>query len=154
MLRRDFIKVVTSLAAASAAVKATIAATKTPEDRVGEYFRDVVCAGKCGDGAALVPPEIADAVVEAVELRSQFERTLVDCLRDGSMYCLGVTSDRSADYRAMYRPAKYAGEVSPEKSRAEAMLAMYDRGVVYVERVNVYNGYDGFEVFFSICTRG
>ena len=148
MLRRDFLAAIASFTAAGAVAKAALAAAKTPQEKAGEFLR-----GRGQDpsaGAVLVPQEFSDALDE----RSRFERTIVDCLRDNSMYCLGVTSDRKADYRVMYRPAKHSGEVSPEQSRATTMLAMYDRGVVYVDRVNVYNDYDGFEVFFSICTKG
>ena len=151
MLRRDFLAAIASFTAAGAVAKAALAPAKTPQEKVGEFFRDRRDRGQDPSaGAVLVPQEFSDALDE----RSLFERTIVDCLRDNSMYCLGVTSDRDADYRVMYRPAKHAGEVSPEQSRAEAMLAMYDRGMVYVEQVNVYNEYDGFEVFFSICTKG
>lgn len=154
MLRREFLAAIATFTAASAAVKATLVAAKSPEEKVGEFFRAVACGeAACGSGAVLVPPEFADAVAEAAELRSQFERTLIECLRDRSLYCVGVTSDRNADYRAFYRAAK-PGEVSPEQSRAEAVLGMYERGILFVERVNVFNDYDGVEVFFSICTKG
>ena len=144
MLRRDFLSLIASFTAASTAVRVAAAAANVPADRA---VCGVDLASPGGDVTVV-------ALAEALDQRSQFERTVIDCLRDGSVYCLGVTSDRGADYRAMYRPAKRVGEVSPEQSRAGAVLAMYDRGVIYVERVNVYNGYDGFEVFFSICTTG
>lgn len=132
MLRREFLALVASFAAASAAAKTALAAAKAS------------------------PAGIADAksVVDAVvECRSDFEQTLAKCLCDGSLYPLGVSVDRGGSYYAVYRPAVAGESASPEQPRVDAVLAMHGRGVVEIERVNIYNGYSGVEVVFSISTR-
>jgi hypothetical protein len=143
MLRRDFLSLIASFTAASAAVKVAAAAANVPADRA---VCGVDLAAPSGDVTVV-------ALVEALEHRSQFERTLVECLRDGSLYCLGVTSDAGADYRVMYVPSD--GSLAASRlARAAAVLSMYDRGIIFIDRVNAYNGFDGVEVFFSICTKG
>lgn len=153
MLRREFLAAVASFTAASAAAKAALAAASPPQEKAGEFFRSLCCdKAKPGAGAALVPPEFVDAL-KAIDERSQFERTLVNCLRDGSLVLVGVTSHHHSDYRAFYRPAKVAGEVSVEANRHETLMAMHDRGLIVIDSVNVYNGFTGVDVIFSICTR-
>lgn len=156
MLRREFLAVVAAFTAAGAAAKAALASTKTPQEKAGEFFRELCCRKpEPGAGAALVPPEFSDALSKALDERSQFERTLVDCLRDGSLVLVGVTTSRSSgDYEAFYRPAECAVARSDEERRQASLMQMYDRGLIVVDRVNVYNGYTGVMVIFSICTKG
>lgn len=147
MLRRDFIAAIASFTSASAAVKATIAATKAPDEKAGEYFRSIACG--CSDAEA-VPPEVADAVAEAAALRSEFEKTVVTCLRDGSLRCLAVEGGPRG-YEATLVP--HGGVESPlEKGRLTNVIDLYDRGVVYIDRVVVINNYCGVRVFFDICS--
>lgn len=141
MLRRDFLAAIASFTAAGAAAKAALASAGSPSVSVAE-----ACCGRSA-GVAL-PADVAKALDE----RSIFERTLVGCLRDGSMRLLGVTSHRIADYRAVYLPAA-PGAVSKDQPRHETLMAMYDRGLIVVDSVTVFNGYSGVEVIFSICTR-
>lgn len=153
MLRRDFLAAVALFTAAGAAAKAVLASAKTPQEKAGEFLRDLCCRRPDSSaGAVLVPQEFSDALSKALDERSLFERTLVDCLRDGSMILLGVTSHAYGDYKAVYLPAA-GGRESKEQSRHESLMAMYDRGLIVVERVNVFNGYTGVEIVFSICTR-
>lgn len=141
MLRRDFLAAIASFTAAGAAAKSALASAGSPSASVAE-----VCCGRAA-GVAL-PPDVAKALDE----RSIFERTLVGCLRDGSMRLLGVTSCRRGDYRAVYLPAA-PGAVSKDQPRHETLMGMYDRGLIVVDEVIVFNGYSGVEVVFSICTR-
>jgi hypothetical protein len=131
MLRRDFLAAIASFAAAGAAVKAA-----SP---------NWSCCDK------VEPAGVATELTKLLDERSIFERTLVDCLRDGSMRLLGVTSGRRGDYRAVYLPAAH-GAVA-EQPRHETLMGMYDRGLIVVDEVIVFNGYSGVEVVFSICTR-
>lgn len=140
MLRREFLAAIASFTVASASAKAALATVGRPSVSVAE-----ACCGK--ESGKAFPPN----VVKALDERSVFERTLVECLRDGSMRLLGVTSHRSADYRAVYLPAA-PGAVA-EQPRHGAIMAMYDRGMIVVDSVTVFNGYSGVEVVFSICTR-
>lgn len=141
MLRRDFLAAIASFTAAGAVAKAALASAGKPTTSVAE-----VCCGRAsGD---VLPVDVAKALDE----RSLFERTLVDCLRDGSMRLLGVTSGRRGDYRAVYLPAA-PGAVSKDQPRHETLMGMYDRGLIVVDEVVVFNGYSGVEVVFSICTR-
>lgn len=131
MLRRDFLAAIASFTAAGAAVKAA-----SPN-------------WSCCDRV-----ETAGVTTELTKLldeRSIFERTLIDCLRDGSMRLLGVTTHMRGDYRAVYLPAA-PGAVA-EQPRHETLMGMYDRGMIVVDEVIVFNGYSGVEVVFSICTR-
>lgn len=154
MLRREFLAAIASFTAAGAAAKAALAAT-TPQEKAGQWIRDFACRRPASDaGACLVPQEFSDALSKALDERSQFERVLVECLRDGSMTLLGVTTHAGSDYRAVYRPAVPADRQSPEIRRHEALLAMYDRGLIVMDRVNVYAGYSAVEVIFAICTKG
>lgn len=140
MLRRDFLAAIASFTAAGAVAKSALASAGKPATSVAE-----VC---CNRAAGVAFP--AD-VAKALDERSLFERTLVGCLRDGSMRLLGVTSGRRGDYRAVYLPAG-PGAVA-EQPRHETLMGMYDRGLIVVDEVIVFNGYSGVEVIFSICTR-
>jgi hypothetical protein len=131
MLRRDFLAAIASFAAAGAAVKAA-----SP---------NWSCCDK------VEPAGVATELTKLLDERSIFERTLIDCLRDGSMRLLGVTTHVHGDYRAVYLPAA-PGAVA-EQPRHETLMAMYDRGLIVVDEVIVFNGYSGVEVVFSICTR-
>lgn len=151
MLRRDFFKIAASFVAATTAARETLAALKAPEERVGEFLRDMACPVQNETtGAALVPVEFADAIAEAMELRSQFERTLVECLRDGSMVLVGV-SGCHVGYEAFYRPAKFPGEGSLEQARHDALLEMHDRGAIIVDSVTCINHYSGVNITFATC---
>lgn len=141
MLRRDFLAAIASFTAAGAVAKAALASAGKPTASVAE----VCCNRAAGD---VLPVDVAKALDE----RSLFERTLVGCLRDGSMRLLGVTSGRRGDYRAVYLPAA-PGAVSKDQPRHETLMGMYDRGLIVVDEVVVFNGYSGVEVIFSICTR-
>ena len=140
MLRRDFLAAIASFTAAGAVAKSALASAGKPTTSVAE-----VCCNRAAGAAFPVD------VVKALDERSLFERTLVDCLRDGSMRLLGVTSGRRGDYRAVYLPAA-PGAVA-EQPRHETLMSMYDRGLIVVDEVTVFNGYSGVEVVFSICTR-
>lgn len=131
MLRRDFLAAIASFAAAGAAVKAA-----SP---------NWSCCDK------VEPAGDATELTKLLDERSIFERTLIDCLRDGSMRLLGVTTHMRGDYRAVYLPA-IPGAVA-EQPRHETLMGMYDRGLIVVDEVIVFNGYSGVEVVFSICTR-
>ena len=131
MLRRDFLAAIASFAAAGAAVKAA-----SP---------NWSCCDK------VEPAGVATELTKLLDERSTFERTLIDCLRDGSMRLLGVTTHMRGDYRAVYLPA-IPGAVA-EQPRHETLMGMYDRGLIVVDEVIVFNGYSGVEVVFSICTR-
>jgi len=131
MLRRDFLAAIASFAAAGAAVK------------------DASPNWSCCD--KVEPSGVTAELTELLDERSIFERTLIDCLRDGSMRLLGVTTHMRGDYRAVYLPAA-PGAVA-EQHRHETLMGMYDRGLIVVDEVIVFNGYSGVEVVFSICTR-
>jgi hypothetical protein len=140
MLRRDFLAAIASFTAAGAVAKSALASAGKPTASVAE-----VCCGRAS--GAVLPVDVAKALDE----RSIFERTLIDCLRDGSMRLLGVTTHVRGDYRAVYLPAA-PGAVA-EQPRHETLMGMYDRGLIVVDEVIVFNGYSGVEVVFSICTR-
>lgn len=148
MLRRDFLKAVAAFTAATTAAKAVVAAA-TPQAKAGDWLREnFLCQRPWPAGAALVPPEFATALEDALNERSLFERTLIDCLRDGSLRLVGVTCHR-ADYSALYVAG---GEHGPEQARHDALMRMYDDGLIVIESVTVINRYDGVQVDFSICT--
>jgi hypothetical protein len=134
MLRRDFLSLIASFTAASTAVRVAAAAANVPADQA-------VC------GVDLAAP--GGALAEALDQRSQFERTVIDCLRDKSLRCLGVETSGSG-FDATFVP--HAGYEPPiERRRIEGVLELYDRGVVYVSSVTVLNNYSGVRVFFGIC---
>lgn len=149
MLRRDFIAAIASFTAAGAAARSTLAALKCPEEKAGEWIRDAMLRPQEGSGAALVPELFADAIAEAVELRSQFERTIVACLRDGSMHPVGITSCRRG-YSAFYRCAKPTDWRTTEHSRHDAVMRLYDEGKVVIEDVEVFNAFDAVQITFGI----
>lgn len=139
MLRRDFIKAALAFTAAATSAKAALVAA-SPGCGASEKF--VAC--RCGGGDDL-GVDLGDV--------STFERTLVDCLRDGSMVLIGVTGS-SIGYEAFYRPAKTLGELSQEKARHDTLMAMHARGMIVVEDVTVWNSYDAVSIRFAICTHG
>lgn len=150
MLRREFLAAVASFTAAGAAARAALAAVDTPQEKAGKFLRDLRCH-KPEPGAV---PEFSDALAAAIDERSRFERTLIDCLRDGSLVLMGVTNSRGGDYMAFYRSADGAVSRSVEDERHQTLMAMYDRGLIAIDSVNVFNAYTGVEVIFSICTKG
>lgn len=152
MLRRDFFKAALAFTAAAASAKAVVAAA-SPQEKAGEWLRDKFLCARCdppAGGAALVPPEFVAAIEKELEKVSQFERTLVDCIRDGSLVLVGVTG-HSVGYEAFYRPARTPGEHSREQHHHDSLMAMHDRGLIIVEDVTAWNNYDAFSVRFAIC---
>lgn len=137
MLRRDFFKAVSGFVAATAAARAAVVAAGLPADQ------------RLSDVQRGVAPRAAEAALPALELRREFEKVIVDCIRDGSLRCVGVTSGCS-DYEAFYVPSRGDGLPS-ERDRSDALLGLYDRGVVVMDSVRVINRYDGVTVCFSIC---
>lgn len=123
MLRREFLAAIASFTAASAVAKAALASAKSS-------------------------PTDAVVLSKVLDERTRFERTLIECLRDGSLYPVGVTVTRRGDYRVFYSPKTRSLETA-DTARASAILGMYDLGVIKVERVDVYNGYCAAEVTFS-----
>lgn len=138
MLRRDFLKAAAAFTAAATSAKAALAAS-APQVDVAEAF--VAC--RCDPAAAGI--DLGDI--------STFERTLVECLRDGSMVLIGVTG-HPVGYEAFYRPAKVPGERAVEQDRHDSLMAMHARGMIVVEDVTVWNSYDAVSIRFAICTHG
>jgi len=129
MLRREFLQAVAGFLAAASAAKAALAAAGP------------AALSECRCGAAQPP-----AGVDLDEV-STFEKTIMSCLRDGSLSLVGV-SGCGAGYEAFYRP----GNCHIERLRHESLMAMYDRGMIVVDDVTVWNNYDAFSIRFAICT--
>lgn len=137
MLRRDFLKAAAAFTAAVTSAKAALAAASPGCDATEKF---VACrCGRDDQGA-----DLCEVIT--------FERTLISCLRDGSMVLIGV-SGCAVGYEAFYRPAFTPLERPIEQHRHDSLMAMHARGMIVVEDVTVWNNYDAVSIRFAICTK-
>lgn len=127
MNRREFAKFFAGLAAAAAVPTVAAAAVREPDSR---------------HAAAL--PGKADNL-------ETYERTLVRCISEGSLYPLGVVSRRyGRGYSVAMRPreARDRMAASPEAGKVAEILRRHKAGDLRVRGVTVYHQYL-YEVVFA-----